>query len=171
MNEVDQLKQVQRQTAYEQISAIFKSVYNLPRLQFIIIILLAVIAIEGAFSIYQTASKNTYKERAKLKNDFWKASYFAQKNNIDAMNQSLNNLAKNPLFKTKKYQDRLLKKAEDSSNQKIIDGLVARQILIDKPEAIEAFDRMVDAQNKDIKAWDNFLESQQIHEKNNVLLK
>ena len=171
MNEGDQLKQVQRQTSYEQISAIFRLVYNLPKLQFFIVVLLSVIAIEGAISIYQTASKNTYKERAKLKNDFWKASFFAEKNNIDAMNQSLNKLAKNPLFKIKQYQDRLFKRAENSSNKKIIDGLVARQILIDKPEAIEALDRMVEAQNKDIKAWNNFLKSQQIHEKNNVLLK
>lgn len=171
MNEGDQLKQVQRQTAYEQISAIFRSVYNLPKLQFITVVLLAVIAIEGAFSIYQTATKDAYKQRSELRNKFWKASYFAEIKNIDAMNQTLNQLAKNPLFKLEKYQDRLFKKAENSNNQTIVDGLVARQILMHNPKAIEALDRMVEAQKNDPKSWSNFLETQQIHKNNNVLFK
>jgi uncharacterized membrane protein YobD (UPF0266 family) len=171
MNKVDELKQVQRQTAYEEISAIFRSVYNLPKLQLITVVLLVAIAIEGAFSIYQTASKNTYKERGQLKNDFWKASYFSEKNDIHAMNQTLNQLAKNPLFKLEKYQARLLAKAENSNNQTIFDALVARQILVENPEAIKALDRMVEAQKNDPKSWNNFLETQQIHKNNNVLFK
>lgn len=171
MNEGNQLKQVQRQTSYEQIGAIFRLVYNLPKLQFITVVLLAVIAIEGAFSIYQTATKNVYKQRSELRNNFWKASYFAEIKNIDAMNQTLNQLAKNPLFKLEKYQARLLAKAENSNNQTIVDGLVARQILVENPEAMNALDRIVEAQKNDPKSWNNFLETQQIHKNSNVLFK
>lgn len=171
MNEGDQLKQVQRQTAYEQIGAIFRIVYNLPKLQFVTVVLLAVIAIEGAFSIYQTATKNAYIQRSELRQNFWKASYFAEIKNIDAMNQTLNQLAKNPLFKLEKYQARLLAKAENSNNQTIVDGLVARQILVENPEAMNALDRMVEAQKNDPKSWNNFLETQEKHKNNNVLFK
>jgi len=171
MNEGDQLKQVQRQTAYEQIGAIFRIVYNLPKLQFVTVVLLAVIAIEGAFSIYQTATKNAYIHRSELRQNFWKASYFAEIKNIDAMNQTLNQLAKNPLFKLEKYQARLLAKAENSNNQTIVDGLVARQILVENPEAMNALDRMVEAQKNDPKSWNNFLETQEKHKNNNVLFK
>jgi hypothetical protein len=166
MNEGDQLKQVQRQTAYEQISAIFRSVYNLPKLQYVTVVLLAVIAIEGGLQVYQT-SNNTGRINA-LWRDYWKASYYAESNNIDEMNKHLNKLLRNPMFNEER-KIKMLKKAEYLKNNAIVDGILARQILLENPEAMNALQRMVDAQKNDPKAWDNFLKAQQKHEINKVL--
>tara|TARA_A100001201_G_scaffold49263_2_gene49130 strand:+ start:656 stop:1144 length:489 start_codon:yes stop_codon:yes gene_type:complete len=161
MNEGSQLKQVQRQTAYEQISAIFRSVYNLPKLQFVTVVLLAVIAIEGGLQVYQT-SNNAGRINA-LWRDYWKASFYAESNNIDEMNKHLNKVFKNPMFNEDRKL-RMIKKAENLRNNAIVDGILARQILLENPKAIEALDRMVKAQKHDPKAWDNFLKAQQKHE-------
>ena len=156
MNEGDQLKQVQRQTAYEQISAIFRSVYNLPKLQFITVVLLAVIAIEGGLQVYQT-SNNAGRVNA-LWRDYWKASFYAESNNMDEMNRHLNKVLRNPIFNQRR-KTIMLEKAEALKNNAIVDGITARQILLDNSEVINALERMVDAQKNDPKAWDNFLET------------
>ena len=156
MNQGDQLKQVQRQTAYEQISAIFRSVYNLPKLQFITVVLLAVIAIEGGLQVYQT-SNNAGRVNA-LWRDYWKASFYAESNNMDEMNRHLNKVLRNPIFNQRR-KTIMLEKAEALKNNAIVDGITARQILLDNSEVINALERMVDAQKNDPKAWDNFLET------------
>lgn len=166
MNEVHQLKQVQRQTAYEQISAIFRSVYNLPKLQFVTVVLLAIIAIEGGLQVYQT-SNNPGRVNA-IWRDYWKASFYAESNNIDEMNRHLNKVFRNPMFNERR-RIAMLQKAEDLKNNAIVDGILARQILMHNPEAMNALQRMVDAQKNDPKARDNFLKAQQKHEINKVL--
>ena len=168
------LKAAQRETAFEQIDAIFRYICNKPKWQIASVFLLAIIAIESGVNMFsylvtqKEQSKTVLVERGK--SQFWRASYFANINNFDAMNISLNKIAKNPLFKNINYQNELLKQAEQINNQMLIDGIVARQILIEKPEAMKAFDRMIEAQNRDPEAWSNYLKENET-QKNQVLRK
>ena len=91
---------------------------------------------------------------------FWRASSMALINDIDEMNKALNKLTIKPMFLDDKRRENVITKAETFSNQLFVDGLLTREILVKTPKAHEIIDRMVKAQEKDLKAWINFAEKQ-----------
>lgn len=98
------------------------------------------------------------KERERYWKLFYRALSEAQLGKIDSMNESLNKIVLTNAIMDKNRQDRSMLKAIEFGNEVFITGLQARFILAENPEMIEALNRMIAAQARDVDAWNNFVE-------------
>ena len=91
----------------------------------------------------------------------YKAGLLSYSGDVDEMNKYINKVVAHDLYRYDVGRRELIKyKAEKYGPQLLVDGYLARDILIDNPEAHEALDRWVEFKNANQETAEKFAESQ-----------
>lgn len=162
---MDELAKQQKLTAYMQLDSIWKKIHKTPPWGKIAIVLLSI-------NIGLHLHEKHVAEEDRQKDLVWKWTYkagmLAHNGDVDGMNKYINKVVAHDLYRHDSERRELIKnKAEKYGPQLLVDGYLARDILIENPEAHEALDRWVEFQNADQEAAEKFAESQNDEDKSN----
>lgn len=160
---MDELVKQQKLTAYMQLDSIWKKIHKTPTWAKIAIVMLSI-------NIGLHLHEKHVAEEDRQKDLVWKWSYkaglLAYSGDVDEMNKYINKVVAHDLYiHDSERRGRIKYKAEKYGPQLLVDGYLARDILIDNPEAHEALDRLVEFQNADQEAAEKFAESQNDEDK------
>jgi len=153
---MDELAKQQKLTAYMQVDSIWKKIHKTPTWAKIAIVLLSI-------NIGLHLHEKHAAEEARQKDLLWKWTYkagvLAHIGDVDEMNKYINKVVAHDLYRHDvERRERIKYKAEKYGPKLLVDGYLARDILIDNPEASEAIDRWVKFQSSDPEAAENFAE-------------
>ena len=160
---MDELVKQQKLTAYMQLDSIWKKIHTTPNWAKIGIILLMI-------NIGLNLHEKHLAEEDRQKDLVWKWSYkagiLAYSGDVDEMNKYINKVVSHDLYRHDvERRERIKYKAEKYGPQLLVDAYLARDILIDNPEAHEALDHWVEFQNADQETVEKFAESQNDEDK------
>lgn len=160
---MDELAKQQKLTAYMQVDSIWQKIHKTPTWAKIAIVLLSI-------NIGLHLHEKYVAEEARQKDLVWKWTYkagvLAHIGNVNGMNKYINKVVAHDLYRhDPERREQIKYKAEKYGPQLLVDGYLARDILIDNPEAHEALDRWVEFQNADQEAAKKFAESQNDEDK------
>ena len=159
----DLVKQ-QKLTAYMQIDSIWKKIHRTPTWAKVVILMLFLDV--GLHFIDKVYYQNKDQKDLVLKWAY-KAGLLASKGDIDQMNRYINKAVSHDLYKSDKDFRELVKtRAGKCGPQLLVDGFLARDILIENPEGHKALDRWAELQTADPEAAEKFAESQNDEDKN-----
>ena len=160
---MNDLAKEQKLTAYMQIDSIWKKIHRTPTwAKVVILILFLDVGLHFSDKVYY---ENKNQKDLVLKWAY-KAGLFASKGDIDQMNQYINKAVAHDLYRSDKdFRELVKRKTERLGPQLLVDGFLARDILIDNPSAHEALDRLVEFQTADPEAAEKFAESQNDEDK------
>jgi hypothetical protein len=155
---MDELAKQQKLTAYMQLDSIWKKIHTTPNWAKIAIVLLLI-------NIGLHLHEKHVAAEERQKDLVWKWSYkaalLANSGDVDEMSKYINKVVAHDLYRhDSERRERIKHKAKKYGPQLLVDGYLARDILIDNPEAHEALDRWVVFQTADPKAAEKFAESQ-----------
>ena len=160
---MDELAKQQKLTAYMQLDSIWEKIHKTPTWAKIAIVMLLI-------NIGLHLHEKHVAEEERQKDLVWKWTYkaglLAYSGDVDEMNKYINKVVAHSLYRHDvERRERIKFKAEKYGPQLLVDGYLARDILIDNPEAHETLDRWVEFQTADPKAAEKFAESQNDEDK------
>ena len=155
---MDDLAKQQKLTAYMQVDSIWKKIHKTPNWAKIAIVMLLI-------NIGLHLHEKHVAEEERQEDLVWKWSYkaalLAYSGDVDKMNKYINKVVAHDLYiHDSERRERIKYKAEQYGPQLLVDAYLARDILIDNPEAHEALDRWVEFKTADPEAAEKFTESQ-----------
>ena len=155
---MDELVKQQKLTAYMQLDSIWKKIHTTPNWAKIGIILLMI-------NIGLNLHEKHLAEEDRQKDLVWKWSYkagiLAYSGDVDEMNKYINKVVAHDLYRhDAERRERIKRKAEQYGPQLLVDAYLARDILIDNPEAHEALDRWVGVHTATPESVEKIAESQ-----------
>lgn len=160
---MDELAKQQKLTAYMQVDSIWKKIHKTPTWAKIAIVMLLI-------NIGLHLHEKHVAEEERQKDLVWKWSYkaglLAYSGDVDEMNKYINKVVAHDLYRHDvERRERIKYKAEKYGPQLLVDGYLARDILIDNPEAHEALDRWVEFQTANPEAVEKTAKSQNDEDK------
>lgn len=93
----------------------------------------------------------THRETRETKRAFMKAAAYCNAGDIEAMNVALDEMAKTKGFQIEKWRQKNLRYAELNLSEVFVDSFTSRFRLVETPGAVEAIERIVEAQKSDSK--------------------
>lgn len=161
---MDKLAKEQKLTAYMQIDSIWKIIHRTPTwAKVMIVILFLDVGLHFSDKVYY---ENKDQKDLVLKWAY-KAGLLASKGDIDQMNRYINKAVAHDLYRSDKdFRELVKRRTERFGPQLLVDGFLARDILIESPEGHKALDRWAEFQTADPEAAEKFAESQNDEDKN-----